>query len=263
MADALTEVLSVLVGVEAVVINRIAEIADQPMLVALHLAERKGRRRKKVLAAIAQRGLDLELGPITLIAQHMREDIVRAVATMHGSRPTAPRLPTLEPDDIYPAPADEDFTDDATGRGYEFMHAPDIEEIAQGVLSDYASYLEDALDWNITYLWKRAGGKDKTKAKLGACQRVSGLASFFAGDEFLIWVGADNVRDHQLTRRNMDALIFHELCHVGRNENFGPITVPHDVEMFIDEVRIFGPWKGDLRNMVRQLEMPIAAGGQS
>lgn len=262
MADAATEVLAVLVGTDADVIERINAVADQPMLVALHLAERRGRARTKVLTAIEERGLALELRPVTVAAEHMQDEIVRAVANLSLSRPSArPLDQSLRPDDRYPAPADDAFVDDGTGRGWDYMRAPDLTEIGFSVMREYAEHLRDALDFGIQFLWKRSGGQSAGRPTLGKCSKVSGLAGFFAGDDFLIWIAADHCRDFGLTREQMDALLFHELKHVGRNEKYAPVTVGHEVEMFIDEVRLFGPWKGDLRRMTEQLALPL--GGRS
>jgi len=258
MADASVEVLALLVGPESDVLERLGNVMDQPMLVALHLAERRGRARAKVLEAIEKRGLALEMTPVTVAAEHMQEDIVRAVAGLQHSRPTAaPLIKTLQHNERYPVPADERFIDDHTGRGWDYMRAPDIEEMAFGVMRTYAEHLRDALDFGVQFLWKRQGGSSGGRDTMGKCQKVSGLAGFFAGDDFLIWLAADHCRDYGLTRQQMDALIFHELKHIGRTEKYQPRVVGHEVEMFIDEVSIFGAWTGELRRMAEQLELPL------
>lgn len=253
-----TEILLVLVGSDSDVIERIGAVSDQPMLVALHLAERKGRRRRKVLEAIESRGLQLEFAPVSVAAAHLQNEVVGAVARLAVSRPSAlPLDRTLGPNDEYPTPADGDFEDAPTGRVFEYMRAPDLTEIGYEVLGDYADHLQPALDFSIEFMWKRKGGESGGNSVLGRCVKVGGLAGFYADHQFLIWVAADHARDFRLTRHQVEALLFHELKHVDRTETYAPTTRGHEVEMFVDEVRIFGPWKADLERMVRQLALPL------
>jgi len=253
------EILRVLAGEERDVLARLEEVTDHLTLVALHLAERqKGRRRKPVLQAIEARGLALELAPVNVAAAHLQEDVVRAVAGMQLARPEASPLDRdLLPDEIYPTPADYEFVDDETGRAWDYMRAPDLAGIAADVLQEQTALLQPALDFSIQFLWKRTGGESGGNAVLGRCVKFSGLSAFFANDEFLIWVAADHARDYGLTRHQVEALLFHELKHVDRSERYTPKTRGHEVEMFIDEVRVYGAWKADLRRMVEQLRLPI------
>ncbi|HLJ25322.1 MAG TPA: putative metallopeptidase [Candidatus Angelobacter sp.] len=101
----------------------------------------------------------------------------------------------------------------------------------------------------IRYLWKRRGAT-QPKLHLGKCQRPSGLLRYFSNCDFIVWFSANNVRDCKLTYWQMEALVFHELKHASLEEKDGvliPVSVPHDWEGFVDEIKRYGIWKRDIR----------------
>jgi hypothetical protein len=83
---------------------------------------------------------------------------------------------------------------------------------------------------------------------LGKCQRPSGLLRYFSHSDFVIWFAANNCRDLGFTNWQMEALIFHELKHA-KIEDMVPVIVPHDCEVFADEIKRYGLWKSDLHQV--------------
>lgn len=159
-------------------------------------------------------------------------------------------------------PADGRFAFPAAIMG-EFAKAPEIEAIADALIHEHRLQFSHLLDANIRYLWKAKGGKSHGKDRLGACQKPSGLLSFFSGVDFVIWLALDNCKSSLLTNRQVEALVFHELLHTAATEDpdtgeiiFG--IAPHDFEGFNEELRIYGPWSSDLErvtDIARQLEL--------
>ncbi len=164
-----------------------------------------------------------------------------------------------------PIPTDGRFAGD-------FLDAPDVERIAAQLIAsrDRFAFLRD---WQgaIAYAWKRKGGKKGGRAVLGRCQTLSGYAKHKAGRSYLIWLGADTCREVKLTIRQLEALIFHELCHLGpgeEDEETGvvgpPVVVGHDYEGFLAELEEYGAWAPDLvaaRGAFEQLPLFGRGGG--
>jgi len=110
----------------------------------------------------------------------------------------------------------------------------------------------------VIFLWKREGGAEHDRARLGQCQKAGGLLKYFALVPWVIWVAADHCETHQLTRHQIEALVFHELLHAGEAEdkegNKKAKVIGHDAEMFASEITRYGLWKTDLRMVARAFE---------
>lgn len=150
-----------------------------------------------------------------------------------------------QPDATFPIPPDGDFF------GATFIDAPDIEAIANGLLFKMPEFAGIG-DLRVKYVWSRKGGAKNGKATLGKCTKVSGLAQFFGDCDFVVAISADNCRGFQLTNQQMKALVYHELKHIGLDEDEetgDPILSvrPHDVEMFLSELKHYGLWTSDLQ----------------
>ena len=143
-------------------------------------------------------------------------------------------------------PPDESFPIDD-----DYLPSKELTTIGDALVARWPElqFLEEVY---VTYLWKRKGGKSKGKAVLGTCVKPAGLVKHFGQCQFVVWIAADHVRDMGLTNLQLEALVFHELCHTGweidENENsptFGEtkyILKPHDDEVFWAELRRYGAW---------------------
>lgn len=170
-----------------------------------------------------------------------------------GGKPSAPVLAAnIEPDDLYPVPGKAVFF------GNDFALAPDVQDIADRLISE-CHELRDAAYWRIRYLWKAKGGASKGHLTLGKCVKTSGALSFFSDVDYIVWLGADNVRDSMFTYRQVEALIFHELCHIETKESDEgdddqPAIKGHDAEVFLAEIQRYGMWRTSLQRF-GQLDM--------
>lgn len=148
----------------------------------------------------------------------------------------------------------------------EFTPAPDLERIATDLLSRHALI---ATDYRLIYLWKDKGGKSKGRATLGKCTKPSGLLAHFADTDFVIWLAADHLRSNAATHREVEAVVFHELQHVGETEadeekgtEPDAAIVGHEFEGFFAELREYGTTVRDMRQIVaaaQQLTLDIKA----
>jgi hypothetical protein len=99
----------------------------------------------------------------------------------------------------------------------------------------------------IAFLWKRKGGKKGDKGIWGKVSPVSGVAQYWGGVEYVVWLAADHCRKNRLGARQIEALLYHEFCHFGQDPDTGEIKmVGHDAEVFAQEVREYGLWTVDL-----------------
>lgn len=155
---------------------------------------------------------------------------------------------------LYPVPEDTEFEMSESG----FISAPGLERLASLLIGCYAEKFDHLSRLKIRYAWKRKGGTSKGKAKFGAVQAITGAAQFVSGEqvEYLVWVGADNVRDNNFTEYQVEALLFHELCHFGFVD--GELClVGHDFEGFADELGYYGLWNQSIKSFGAAVAEPI------
>ena len=140
----------------------------------------------------------------------------------------------------------------------KFMDAPALEAIANSLIGSMPEFggLEDP---TIRYVWQRKGATSAGKMILGKCTKVSGIAQFFGDCDYVVTIAADHARELKLTNHQMQAAVYHELCHIeiGEDEKTGdPIygARGHDVEMYLDEIRRYGLWRESLEAAAKAFE---------
>jgi len=151
---------------------------------------------------------------------------------------------------LYPVPTPEEFEKAAS----EFLDAEDLDEIGEALIEKQGGfgYLKEL---KLVYLWKEKGGESKGKAVLGRCQRPKGLLAKFCDADFIVWLAADHHRALRSTRFQVEATLFHELCHTDYNEEKDkPRLVGHDYEGFCREVELYGAWREDLERAARAFQ---------
>ena len=158
-------------------------------------------------------------------------------------------------------PSDLEFED------LEFIERDDLIDLGVRVLGDKFPELDDG-EMVIDYRWKRKGGKSGGNLVMGKCVKLSGLAKSYAKEaHFTIWLAADHCRSHALDQHQLEALMFHELSHIEREEpedEDKPViyrTKGHDAELFFGDLQQYGAWNTTLQRLeavVRQLPLPIA-----
>lgn len=165
-----------------------------------------------------------------------------------GARLSAPAFdPSLANDDPYPVPGDMHFIHQETLKQHDFIEAPDLAELAEELCDLYEEVGLHVPHWRIHYLWRREGSVSRGKAKMGYCKKPSGELRFYSNADFVVVLAADYVRAMQPNLKQVKALLFHELSHVGGPSESGkPTLLPHDAEVFYAELEHFGAWAPDL-----------------
>lgn len=238
-------------------LSAIEGIDNRADVTLLFGAERRLRHRPAILDALDAHGTTLGGGDVALRLAETEADVANMVVSLARSRPVADPLPEeWGEEDLYPVPSAEDFVDERTGRIWDFMEAPDLEQIAEILFERFPMELRIARPVDIKYLWRAHATKAKGRVRLGTCQRSNGLSAFWSGTEFIIIVAADEAERLQLTYTTAQAIVFHELKHIGLNDNWETTIVGHDVETFVDELRLFPGWHEALKPITLQPNLP-------
>jgi hypothetical protein len=144
----------------------------------------------------------------------------------------------------FTVPTENDFVD---GRS-DYLAAPEIAGIAHRLIEHYIEDFWAIRHAKIDYLWKKKGGENLGRAKLGYLKKSGGELNYYSQKDYLCVLSADNcigMNGYQIT-----ALVFHELKHGGKDPEKGKFIVNgHDFEGFRREVELFGWWKSDIAAM--------------
>ena len=98
----------------------------------------------------------------------------------------------------------------------EFVKSSSLVDLAYRLIESKATWLKGR---SIAFLWKKTGGKTKGKPTLGKCEKPSGLLKHFADYDFVIWLGADNMRAAKFGQTEIEAALYHELQHAWIDED--------------------------------------------
>jgi len=173
--------------------------------------------------------------------------------TMTTEAPPRPRqlVNGGDPDAPYFLPLDELFNG-------AYFAASDLDGMATALLEAYELDLQPHRTFDVAYLWKQKGGTRDGKAVLGKCVLVRGLLAHFCPARFIIWLAADHLRDAKASRYLVEAILYHEMLHVGEDEDGEPVLIPHEFTGFAAELRRYGAYTHDLRVAHQAFEqMPL------
>lgn len=147
-----------------------------------------------------------------------------------------------------PIPTDKEF------KGDTFQPAAMVKEIAEELLDKHHRFV-DFRSLSIDYLWKAQGGKSQGRPRLAQIMKVSGVWTHYADAQFIVWVAADHLTAlfegaPQAPRRAMEALIYHELCHLTWDAEQGEAKLQGpEFAGFLDELALYGDVLPDLRKV--------------
>lgn len=144
----------------------------------------------------------------------------------------------------------------------EYQKAPELKRIGEALLAHYAETTFLHIHQNLqgmptfSWLWRAKGGNSGGNDVLAKIVQPSGLARFYAGVDFVIWVGWDNLVSREPQRWQVEALLYHELLHIGATEAINKVTGEllyeelklkgHDAELFVEEITRYGMWQSSL-----------------
>lgn len=136
--------------------------------------------------------------------------------------------------------------------GDPYKGAGELGELAAALYQKWPDRLKAASECEIRFLWKAAGGSQQGKPTYADTVKASGLVSYFAGCDFVIWFAADHLYEIAFMQELLEPLMFRQLCHIGRNENTKTLNrVGPDFTGFTSEVEAYGMWDVALKELGR------------
>jgi hypothetical protein len=155
----------------------------------------------------------------------------------------------LPPSPSAPCPSIPSPLDFITGET-EYIRRPELGTLSDGLIGLFYPELQD---FKIGCYWKRKASLPSAREK------------HFSGLDFIIELSADNCRTMALTNLGLEALMLHELSHLGTKDvevkldgEIEIIQVPiiqgHDLESFNIEVETYGLWRYGLQKADRAFQ---------
>jgi hypothetical protein len=137
-----------------------------------------------------------------------------------------------------------------------YSEAPEVAQLAETVIDELGpDYLPDVYGQpiQIHYLFKNS----KKSQYLGKCSKATGKWKHMVGKDFIIecwspWWNSASDNEKQ-------ALLYHELRHIKleeKEDESGNIEInwkirKHFVEMFTEEISLFGMWRPEIEEVVK------------
>jgi hypothetical protein len=146
-------------------------------------------------------------------------------------------------------PADLEFGDEA------FLPAGQLQTIAEALIERHDDVLGHLADVEIAYFWKKTGGKKSGAPVMGKAVKPSGLMTAFTTADAVIWLASDHLIECDYSPRQIEALLFHEMQHIGVEEPDPEdedgerkiVMRGHDIEAFYADIRTYGAWDDMLK----------------
>jgi hypothetical protein len=159
-------------------------------------------------------------------------------------------------------PSDGDLLGRKNGGG--FYDAPELRRLYERIREKHPHRFSAARNHGVVFAWKAAKlpTDPSTTITVGKCSTVSGPAAFFEarGTTFFIWLNLNYIRRELWSATQVEAALYHELCHTGEDDKDNPKLYDHDFTGFTDELSTYGMWRNDLRRMgesVKQVLLPL------
>ena len=157
------------------------------------------------------------------------------------------------PQDMRPPEFGVDTVKEAEG----YTLSPDVANVAGRVIAAEPRF-DHIPDYRMGY-FLQVGKKPEGKGGLHVLAKAVKAPTLWrdAGEyDAVVW--ANQMAWEHLTERQRDALITHELCHIGqRNEQGNLVMLEHDIEEFAWVVRTYGQWHSGLEFFAEQLGLGL------
>lgn len=136
-----------------------------------------------------------------------------------------------------------------------FEVAPDLADMADGLIEEHDELFHHLRDYQVTYLWKQKGGKSKRQNKRRGVQITGQLLRHFARCTFVVWLAADHGTTEKWTPKQVEALLFAALLEMQEDpKRGGPMLVAPDFAGFRKELEEYGAWNDSLRALQSTME---------
>jgi hypothetical protein len=137
----------------------------------------------------------------------------------------------------------------------------DVVRVGREMVAKYHPDLEEA---NIGFLFRDTAQKSGDVAVWGKASKVPARLKPLLDYDFIIWI-AEDLWEGELSEQQREALVDHELCHCGFDDNGNPKMVHHDIEEFKCVVERHGIWTNELAGfgavVLEAMQIPLALRG--
>lgn len=139
----------------------------------------------------------------------------------------------------------------------EFIESAQLKAVADRLIKQHERFAH-LKRFRMLYGWKKEGGKSNGRARLAQCVKPNWLAGHYAEADFVIAFSADYWETLDGNPEQIEAVMYHELCHAGFNKHLQPKLMPHEFEGFFSELEHYGDvlpqWEAAAKRF-RQLDM--------
>jgi len=131
----------------------------------------------------------------------------------------------------------------------------EIVELANKLL---AAHNSDAVEASVCYMFRSKHTKRGGMVQGGTCSKVSDKDKVLHGYDYIVTLAADIWQE--LADREREALLLHELLHIGAEEDEQDGSMhyginSHDTEEFRKVIEVCGLWRPDLEALAQTIEM--------
>jgi len=137
----------------------------------------------------------------------------------------------------------------------DYRRSDEVQGIAERLIAQHADTFADVRDLAVIYLLRRVDGEMdvKTIDALAKCVKAPALWRDVYGVDVAIWV--DERYWQRFDARRREAVIMHELLHIGVTDAGKVKLQDHSVEEFGMVARLYGQWLPDLERFAEQLAL--------
>lgn len=149
---------------------------------------------------------------------------------------------------LYPVPADTDFG------SAEIMDDTDLTYLGYSLIQSKNS-LGHLAGFDIHFRWTRKGGTKSGRPEYGKTSKPTGLIRYYSGGaDFIVLLAADHCTG--MTRYEVEATLFAQLCYAGKDDEGNRILTPPDLHLHsavVSEYGLSNPAVRAARQALKQL----------
>lgn len=136
----------------------------------------------------------------------------------------------------------------------DYLPSEEVAKVGAALIRRHRAFQVMASDLRIVYLERLGQPSGEGEVLIAQCQKASPVWRDVAHVDVVIWVWAEWWQ--RFSPRQREAVVMHEMCHVGRTEKGGVKLRKHDVEEFSAVVATYGIWDdfGRLGDFVAALQ---------
>lgn len=136
--------------------------------------------------------------------------------------------------------------------GQPYLVSHELAQLGDTLIEQHAPRFDVTREFSLDYLWQARGSHRLGEPVLADVRKPAGLTYHYAHADFVLVFAADLLLELELTDKEWAALAFEQLAKIGKRETTGAAELrPYDFGGFTACLDEYGPWRQDLKDMVR------------